>query len=78
MAKLPVKDVEDFAKWMLTNFSLNGATTMVAPGPGFYATPGMGKDEARIAYVLNVEDLKKAMRILAKGVEEYNKVKSRS
>jgi aspartate aminotransferase len=78
MAKLPVKDVEDFAKWMLTDFSLNGATTMVAPGPGFYATPGMGRDEARIAYVLNVEDLRKAMRILAKGVEGYNKVKGRS
>lgn len=75
MAKFPVKDIEDFARWMLTDFSLDGATTMIAPGPGFYATKGMGKDEARIAYVLNVEDLKKAMRILAKGVEKYNKVK---
>lgn len=73
MAKFPVKDIEDFARWMLTDFSLDGATTMIAPGPGFYATKGMGKDEARIAYVLNVEDLKKAMRILAKGVEKYNK-----
>jgi len=75
MAKLPVKDIEDFARWMLTDFSVNGVTTMVAPGPGFYATPGKGKDEARIAYVLNVGDLKKAMRILVKGVEEYNRVK---
>ncbi|NIM99188.1 MAG: aminotransferase class I/II-fold pyridoxal phosphate-dependent enzyme [candidate division Zixibacteria bacterium] len=73
MAKLPVKDIEDFTKWMLTDFSLDGESTMIAPGPGFYATPGKGKDEARIAYVLNVDDLKKAMRILAKGIETYNK-----
>jgi aspartate aminotransferase len=75
MAKFPVKDIEDFARWMLSDFSSEGATTMIAPGPGFYATKGMGKDEARIAYVLNVEDLKKAMKILAKGVEKYNKIK---
>lgn len=75
MAKFPVKDIEDFARWMLSDFSLDGATTMIAPGPGFYATKGMGKDEARIAYVLNVEDLKKAMKILAKGVEAYRKLK---
>lgn len=75
MAKFPVKDIEDFARWMLSDFSLDGATTMIAPGPGFYATKGIGKDEARIAYVLNVEDLKKAMRILAKGVEAYRKLK---
>jgi aspartate aminotransferase len=75
MAKFPVEDIEDFARWILSDFSLDGATTMIAPGPGFYATKGIGKDEARIAYVLNVEDLKKAMRILAKGVESYKKVK---
>jgi len=73
MAKLPVKDIEDFARWMLTDFSLDGATTMVAPGPGFYATPGRGCDEARIAYVLNVDDLRRAMRILARGIEAYNR-----
>lgn len=72
MAKLPVDDIEDFAKWMLTDFSLDGATAMIAPGPGFYATPGKGKDQARIAYVLNAGDLKKAMRILACGIEAYN------
>jgi len=72
MAKLPVKDIEDFSQWMLTDFSSDGETTMIAPGPGFYATPGKGQDEARIAYVLNVDDLKKAMRILAKGIETYN------
>jgi aspartate aminotransferase len=78
MAKFPVMDIEDFVRWMLSDFSLDGATTMIAPGPGFYATKGMGKDKARIAYVLNVEDLKKAMRILAKGVEQYKKIKGKS
>jgi aspartate aminotransferase len=73
MAKLPVNDIEDFARWMLTDFSLDGETTMIAPGPGFYATPGKGQNEARIAYVLNVNDLKKAMRCLAEGIETYNK-----
>jgi len=72
MAKLPVADIEDFSRWMLTDFDLDGETTMIAPGPGFYATPGKGQDEARIAYVLNVEDLKKAMRCLAYGIEKYN------
>lgn len=72
MAKLPVKNIEHFAKWMLTDFSLDGGTTMIAPGPGFYATPNRGKDEARIAYVLNTRDLKKAMRILAEGIKLYN------
>jgi aspartate aminotransferase len=72
MAKLPVDDIEDFARWMLTDFDVDGATTMVAPGPGFYATPGKGRDEARIAYVLNCDDLKKAMRIIARGIEVYN------
>jgi aspartate aminotransferase len=73
MAKLPVKDIEDFARWMLTDFNLDSETTMIAPGPGFYATPGRGQNEARIAYVLNVDDLKKAMKILAKGIQTYNK-----
>jgi len=72
MAKLPVEDVEDFTRWMLTDFSLKNQTTMLAPGPGFYATPGKGNDEARIAYVLNTEDLRNAMRILKKGIEVYN------
>jgi aspartate aminotransferase len=72
MAKLPIEDIEDFARWMLTDFNLDGETTMIAPGPGFYATPNQGRDEARIAYVLNVDDLKRAMQILAKGIETYN------
>ncbi len=75
MAKLPVPDIEDFASWMLSDFSFEAETTMIAPGPGFYATPGLGKSEARIAYVLNTTDLKKAMRILAKGIEVYSEKK---
>ncbi len=72
MAKLPVEDVENFTRWMLTDFNLENQTTMLAPGPGFYATPGKGNDEARIAYVLNTEDLRTAMRILKRGIEVYN------
>lgn len=73
VAKLPVDDAENFAKWMLTDFSVNNATTMVAPAAGFYATPGLGKDEVRLAYVLKAEDLITAMDILAKGIDAYNK-----
>ena len=75
MARLPVRDVEDFASRMLTDFQVDGATTMVAPGPGFYATPGRGSDEIRIAYVLNAEDCRKAVRILALGIEAYNRTR---
>ncbi len=72
MAKLPIADVEDFASWMLTDFSDEGQTTMVAPGPGFYATPGSGRDEARLAYVLNAAECRRAVQILARGVAAYN------
>ncbi|TET43961.1 pyridoxal phosphate-dependent aminotransferase [candidate division TA06 bacterium] len=73
VAKLPVDSSEEFAKWMLSDFDVDGKTTMVAPAEGFYATPGKGVDEVRIAYVLNEEDLKVAMDILLEGVQEYNK-----
>lgn len=75
IAKLPIDSADRFASWMLTDFSHNGATTMVAPANGFYATPGSGEDEVRLAYVLNVEDLKNAMEVLAQGVAQYRKVK---
>ena len=74
MAGFPVQDIEDFCKWLLTDFQIDGATTMLAPGPGFYVTPGKGQNEARIAYVLNCEDLKKAMTILKHGLETYKKL----
>jgi aspartate aminotransferase len=72
MVKLPVKDSDDFAKWMLTDFSHDGATTMIAPGAGFYVTPGKGKDEARIAYVLEAEKMRNAIRVLGEGLRAYN------
>jgi len=68
---LPVDDAEKFVAWMLTDFSYEGATVMLAPGAGFYATPGRGLDEARIAYVLNEDDLARAMTCLARGLEQY-------
>jgi len=73
MVTFPVDDIEDFSRWLLSSFNVDGATTMVAPGPGFYATPGKGKQEARIAYVLNTEDLKRATNILKEGLSAYNK-----
>ncbi|NOY05376.1 MAG: pyridoxal phosphate-dependent aminotransferase [Chlorobi bacterium] len=72
MAKLPVDDIESFARWMLTDFAHENETTMIAPGPGFYATAGMGNQEARIAYVLNAEECRRAVRLLARGISEYN------
>lgn len=71
MPKLPVADTDDFAKWMLESFELNGETLLVAPGAGFYATPGAGKSEVRIAYVLNIADLEKALKVLRAGIEAY-------
>jgi aspartate aminotransferase len=69
--KLPIKDSDDFAKWLLTNFSFKGKTVMVSPASGFYATPGAGKDEIRIAFVLSAEKLKQAIEILKMGLKEY-------
>jgi len=73
MAKLPVDNAESFAKWLLTDFDVDGATVMVAPGEGFYATEGLGVDEIRISYVLKEEDLNAAMKILDAGIKAYNK-----
>ena len=72
MVRLPVDDAEKFCKWCLTDFDYEGETVMMAPGSGFYATPGMGRDEVRIAYALNIEDLKRAVVILEKALEAYS------
>ena len=72
MVRLPVDDSEKFCKWCLTDFDYEGETIMMAPGNGFYSSPGMGKDEVRIAYALNIEDLKRAVLILEKALEAYN------
>ncbi len=69
--KLPVKNSEDFVVWMLSEFELDGETVMVAPAAGFYSTPGRGLDEVRIAYVLEVEKIKRALRVLKAGLEKY-------
>jgi aspartate aminotransferase len=75
--KLPIKNSDDFAKWLLTDFSFKGKTVMVAPGSGFYATPGAGKDEIRIAFVLSKAKLKEAMAVFSKALNEYLKVKNK-
>ena len=72
VSKLPVKDIDDFCRWCLEEFNYEGETVMVAPASGFYATPGLGKDEVRMAYVLKIEDLKRALVILEKALEAYN------
>ena len=72
IVKLPVKDSEDFAKWMLTNFSYENKTVMVAPAAGFYYTKGLGMDEVRISYCINKESLKDAIKILKIGLDKYN------
>ena len=74
MVRLPVDDAEKFCEWCLTDFSYEGQTVMMAPGSGFYSTPGAGRDEVRLAYVLNMEDLARALVVLEKALEEYKKV----
>jgi aspartate aminotransferase len=71
VARLPVDNADKFAQWLLTDFHVNNETVMVAPANGFYSTEGLGTDEVRIAYVLNVDDIRAAMHILAEGLKAY-------
>jgi len=71
VVKLPVDDSDKFAQWLLEVFEYNNQTVMVAPASGFYSTPGSGKNEVRIAYVLKIDDLKNAMTILAEALKVY-------
>lgn len=71
IAELPVDDTEAFAKWMLESFRIDNETTMVTPAASFYKTPGKGKNHARIAYVLEVDEMKKALHILEEGLKAY-------
>lgn len=73
MASLPVEDAEDFCKWLLEEFSYKNQTLMMAPAPGFYATPGLGKNEVRLAYVLNTSEIEKAMDCLQEALKVYPK-----
>lgn len=71
MVELPVDDSDRFCQWMLEEFRYENATVMMAPGSGFYATPNLGRNQVRIAYVLNSDDLAAAMKCLQKGLEVY-------
>ena len=71
VAKLPVDDADEFCRWCLTDFEHEGATIFMAPASGFYTTPGRGKNEVRLAYVLKKEDLAAALRVLAAALEAY-------
>jgi aspartate aminotransferase len=71
VVKLPVDDADKFAQWLLEEFEFNNQTVMVAPASGFYSTPGSGKNEVRIAYVLKIDDLKNAMMVLAEALKVY-------
>ncbi|MGH9457499.1 MAG: pyridoxal phosphate-dependent aminotransferase [Thermoanaerobaculia bacterium] len=75
IARLPVADSDDFASWLLSEFRVDGETVMVAPATGFYATPGLGTNEVRIAYVLDDEALRRAIRILQLAIPEYRRQK---
>ncbi|MDL2252282.1 pyridoxal phosphate-dependent aminotransferase, partial [Odoribacter sp. OttesenSCG-928-J03] len=71
IVKLPVDDADKFAQWLLEEFEYNKQTVMVAPASGFYNTPGLGKNEVRIAYVLKTSELQKAMETLAVALQQY-------
>lgn len=71
VAKLPVDDADKFCAWCLEEFEYEGQTVMMAPASGFYTTPGLGKNEVRMAYVLKKEDLVKALMVLSKALDAY-------
>lgn len=71
LVRLPVDDAEKFSQWLLESFSYKNQTVMVAPASGFYSTPGLGKDEVRIAYVLNRQDLGNAITVIAEALKVY-------
>ena len=71
VVELPVADTDHFAQWLLSDFDLNGETVMVAPAAGFYVTPGLGKNQVRMAYVLNCDELKKCIQILDEALKVY-------
>ncbi len=70
-AELPIDDADRFCRWLLEDFSFENQTLMLAPGSGFYATPGLGQREVRFAYVLNTHDLGRAMDCLEAALKTY-------
>ena len=77
MVKLPVDDADQLQYFLLREFEDHGDTVMYAPGEGFYATPGKGRNEIRIAYVSEVEKLRRAIEVLGLGIQAYNAKRSR-
>ena len=73
--KLPIEDGEDFSIWLLSEFNIDSETVMFAPGEGFYATPGLGKNEVRMCYALDEKDIKKSMNILREGLKQYRSLR---
>ncbi|MFN9709901.1 MAG: pyridoxal phosphate-dependent aminotransferase, partial [Bacteroidota bacterium] len=71
IARLPIDDSDKFCQWLLESFSHNGATVMLAPATGFYSTPGLGKNEVRLAYVLETSALSQAMDCLEAALKVY-------
>ncbi len=71
IVRFPVDDADKFCQWLLEEYNYNNQTVMMAPASGFYATPGLGKDEARLAYVLKIEDLKNAVAVLKEALKAY-------
>jgi aspartate aminotransferase len=71
MAKLPVDDTDEFCKWLLTDFRKDNSTVMLAPASGFYTTPGLGKNQVRLAYVLQEQEINKAMDCLEAALKVY-------
>ncbi|MBO7260554.1 MAG: pyridoxal phosphate-dependent aminotransferase [Bacteroidaceae bacterium] len=74
MVQLPIDDCDKFCQWCLTDFRRNGETIMMAPGTGFYSDASLGKNQVRLAYVLNNQDLKKALKLLEEALIEYNNI----
>ncbi|MGF6906240.1 pyridoxal phosphate-dependent aminotransferase [Fusobacterium sp. PH5-44] len=75
LVKLPVKDSEDFAKWILTDYSYKNKTLLIAPGPGFYQTEGLGRDQVRISFCGSEDDIENGMIVLKNALDAYNKLK---
>lgn len=73
LVRLPVEDTDDFCRWCLEDFNYEGQTIFMAPASGFYSTPGLGKNEVRVAYVLEKEELGKAIEVLSHALSAYNK-----
>lgn len=71
IARLPIDDADKFCQWLLESFAYNGQTLMLAPATGFYGTPGLGKNEVRLAYVLNLQDVNAAMDCLEEAIKQY-------